>query len=155
MPPSTTSGARRRRRARRDLAGRLGQPHRDARGRCGVRQTGIIDVLHEACGADMRMLQRLLRAQHRSGGYHRLAERIDRFLRGPLGAPACHPFADDRSVVATLEIVGETRILQPVILLTHQFGPADEQRVSRDLAQHPAVLGAVDVGGRRGLAEVA
>ena len=62
------------------------------------------------------MLQRLLRAQHRPGRYHRLAQRIDCFLRGALGAPARHSFADDRSVVAALEIVGETRILQPVIL---------------------------------------
>src|ERR1700694_3323069 len=41
------------------------------------------------------------------------------------------------------------------MLVTHQLGPANEQRMTRDLAQHPAVLGAVNVGRRGGLAEIA
>src|SRR4051794_14061394 len=51
-------------RTRRDLAGRFGQADGGARHWCGLRQAGIVDVLHEAGGADVRMIERLLRAQH-------------------------------------------------------------------------------------------
>ena len=78
--------------------------------RCGYRQARIIDILHEAGGANMRMIQRLLRAEHRSGRNHRSAQRVDCLLRSALGAPARHPFADDRTVVAALDIVRKARI---------------------------------------------
>jgi hypothetical protein len=48
----------------------------------------MMDVLHGAGGADMRMIKRLLRAQDGSGRNHRLAQRVDCLLRGAAGAPA-------------------------------------------------------------------
>src|SRR5439155_16942404 len=139
------------RRTRYDFTWRFRQTDGSSYDRCGYRQARIIDILHEAGGANMRMIQRLLRAEHRSGRNHRSAQRVDRLLRGALDAPARHPLADDRAVVAALDIVRKARIAKPLVLLTHQPGPANEQRMTRDLAQHPAVPGAVNVGRRGGL----
>jgi hypothetical protein len=63
-----------RRRACCGFARRFRQPDRRAGDRCGFRQAGIIDVLHEAGGADMWMIERPLRAQDGAGRNHRLAQ---------------------------------------------------------------------------------
>jgi hypothetical protein len=101
-----------------------------------------------------RVIQRLLWAQYRSSRYLCCSEDIDSLLCGPFAAPPRHPLADQRTVLATLKVIGEARILQPTIFFAHQLRPANEQRVSRDLAKHPAVPGAVDIGGRRCLAKI-
>ena len=84
------------RRTRHDFTWRFRQPDGSAYDRCGYRQARIIDILHEAGGANMRMIQRLLRAEHRSGWNYRSAQRVDCLLRGTLGAPARHPLADEQ-----------------------------------------------------------
>lgn len=50
-----------RRRTACDFTRRFRQPDGSTGHRRGLRQTGIVDVLHEAGGADVRMIQRLLR----------------------------------------------------------------------------------------------
>jgi hypothetical protein len=48
---------------------------------------------------------------------------------GALGAPARHPLADD--IFAALDIVRKARIVQPLVLVTHQPGPANEQWMTK------------------------
>src|SRR5262249_545801 len=67
-----------------DVAWRLRQPHRCTRHRRGIRQTGIIHSLQETGGANVRMVQRLLRAQDRCCRDFCGCQRIDGLLRGAL-----------------------------------------------------------------------
>ena len=102
---------------------------------------------------DVRVVQRLLR---RVDGARRdlgLGQDVERLGGRVLRAPLAHALADDVAVVAARHVVLEARVGQPV-LLAHQLGPALEHRLADHLRDDPAVLGAEQIGRRRGLAAV-
>ena len=91
---------------------------------------------------------------HRTGRDARFLQVANGFLRGAFGAPACHAFADLRTVPATALVAGESLVGQPV-RLAHQRRPALEQRVAHHHGDDSAIPGLENVVGRAVKAPVA
>ncbi len=109
---------------------------------------GYVALLEQVRGADMRVVERLLRRIDLTGDDAGLFEFGERLLAAPLGAPRRHARRDDLAVIAARLVVGEARVGEPVLLADHA-APAPEHRLADHRRDDPAVLGAVIIGGGR------
>ena len=140
-------------RAMTKASGRLREIHRGRRERRLARESGIVRVLEELRGADVRVLQRLLRRVERRRRNLRALQPGQRLRRRAGRGPLRHALGDRLTVVAAREVVLEARIVEPVPL-AHQRGPAREHRLADRGGEDPAVPRPVKIGRRRRLTAV-
>src|SRR5581483_1108315 len=141
-------------RAAAERARRLREPHRDARDRGWTRQAWILNAAEETHCRRLRVIERLLGCQHGRRRNVFTAENLERLVGGSFAAPALHPRADERAVVAARDVVLEARVFEPDGL-PHEPCPTAIERIAHHLADDPAVLGPEKIDRRRGLAAIA
>src|SRR5258708_2097253 len=107
----------------------------------------IIDVLQKLARLYLRVFQHLAKTENGTRGHSR-ALQLSEGLGGGAGCePLLHCGRDGLAVVGAQKIVGKARIVDQ-FLTPHQTRPASEHIAADHLQNHPAVLGAVSVGGR-------
>src|SRR3954470_24138703 len=94
-------------------AGGFGQVAPRRRKRHGSVETGIVALFEQMRGADMGVVERLLRRIDLTGDDARLFEFGVRLLAAPLGAPRRHSGRNDLAMIGTGLIAGVTRVREP------------------------------------------
>src|SRR6185437_4274694 len=108
-------------------------------------EAGILALLKEARGADVRVVDRILWRVHLAGDDIGLFERVERLGATALAAPRAHPLRHELAVVGARLVVLEARVFEPV-LRAHNPAPAAEHRRADHGDDDPPVLAMEQIG---------